>query len=84
MTTQALDDAAHRVSRYLQAQLIINASYGVMMAMGLYLAGIPNAVLLGLLGGILRYVPYVGPWLVRGLASCCRLRSRRRATGRCR
>lgn len=67
VTTQALDDAAHRVSRYLRAQLIINASYGVMMAMGLYLAGVPNAVLLGLLGGILRYVPYVGPWLGAGL-----------------
>jgi len=63
VTTQALDDAAHRVSRYLRAQLIINSSYGVMMAIGLYLAGVPNALLLGLLGGLLRYVPYVGPWL---------------------
>jgi len=67
VTTQALDDAAHRVSRYLRAQLIINASYGVMMTIGLYLAGVPNALLLGLLGGILRYVPYVGPWLGAGL-----------------
>jgi predicted PurR-regulated permease PerM len=67
VTTKALDDAARRVSRYLQAQLIINASYGVMMAVGLYLAGIPNAMLLGLLGGLLRYVPYIGPWLGAGL-----------------
>ncbi len=63
MTTQALDDAAARVSSYLRAQLIINASYGGMMAVALYLAGLPNALLLGLLGGLLRYIPYVGPWL---------------------
>ncbi len=67
VTTRALDDAASRVSRYLRAQLIINASYGVMMAGGLYLVGLPNALMLGLLGGILRYVPYVGPWLGAGL-----------------
>lgn len=67
VTTQALDDAARRVSRYLRAQLIINASYGVMMSVGLYLAGVPNAILLGMLGGVLRYVPYVGPWLGAGL-----------------
>jgi hypothetical protein len=63
VTTQALDDAATRVSRYLRAQLLINASYGGMMAIALYFVGLPNALLLGLLGGLLRYIPYVGPWL---------------------
>ena len=63
VTTQALDDAATRVSRYLRAQLLINASYGGMMAVALYFVGLPNALLLGLLGGLLRYIPYVGPWL---------------------
>jgi predicted PurR-regulated permease PerM len=67
VTTQALDDAGRRVSKYLQAQLIINFSYGVMMALGLFLVGLPSALLLGLLGGILRYVPYVGPWAGAGL-----------------
>jgi predicted PurR-regulated permease PerM len=63
VTTQALDDASHRVSKYLRMQLIINAGYGVMIALGLYLIGLPNALTWGLFAGVLRYLPYVGPWL---------------------
>jgi len=63
LTTQALDDASHRVSKYLRMQLIINAGYGVMIALGLYMIGLPNAVTWGLFAGVLRYLPYVGPWL---------------------
>ncbi len=62
-TTQALDDAAHRVSRYLAMQLVVNATYGFVAAVGLYLIGIPNALLWGLLAGVLRYIPYIGPWI---------------------
>jgi len=67
VTTQALDDAAHRVSKYLRMQLIINASYGLMLALGLYLIGLPNAITWGLFAGLLRYLPYVGPWLGAGI-----------------
>ena len=62
-TTQALDDAAQRVSRYLLMQLIINGSYGVTIAIGLSLIGLPNALLWGALTAILRFVPYVGAWI---------------------
>lgn len=61
LTTQALNDAARRVSRYLLMQLIINGMYGVAVAIGLSLIGLPNAVLWGLLAMLLRFVPYVGP-----------------------
>jgi hypothetical protein len=63
LTTQALDDAGARVSRYLLAQLIVNVTYGIPIALGLYFIGIPNAVLWGLLATILRFIPYVGPWI---------------------
>jgi len=63
LTTQALDDAGSRVSRYLLAQLIVNVTYGIPIGVGLYFIGIPNAVLWGLLATILRFVPYIGPWL---------------------
>ncbi|MDB6150599.1 MAG: hypothetical protein JWQ44_2047 [Chthoniobacter sp.] len=63
VTTQALDDAARRVSRYLLAQLIVNVSYGVPVAVGLAIIGIPNAVLWGFLATLLRFVPYIGPWI---------------------
>ena len=60
-TTQALDDAAHRVSRYLRMQLIINSIYGGATALGLSLIGIPNAPLWGICAALLRFIPYAGP-----------------------
>lgn len=63
VTTQALDDAARRVSRYLLMQAIINSLYGVVIAIGLSLIGLPNAILWGILATLLRFVPYVGPWI---------------------
>lgn len=63
IATQAVDDAADRVSRYLGMQLIVNALYGVPVAIGLFLIGIPNALLWGLLATLLRFIPFVGPWI---------------------
>jgi methylmalonyl-CoA mutase cobalamin-binding subunit len=44
-------------------QLLVNAIYGICIAVGLYFIGVPNAALWGALAGILRFIPYVGPWL---------------------
>ena len=63
LTTQALDDAAGRVSRYLLMQLIINSAYGLVIYIGLALIGLPNALLWGALTAVLRFVPFVGPWI---------------------
>lgn len=62
-STEAIMDAADRVSRYLLMQLIVNASYGIAIGAGLWLIGVPNAVLWGILAGTLRFIPYLGPWL---------------------
>lgn len=63
VTTQAMDDAAGRVSRYLGAQLIVNATYGIPIGIGLYFIGVPNAALWGLLAIVLRFIPYLGAWI---------------------
>lgn len=68
-TTQAFDDAAGRVSRYLRMQLFINAGFGCMLALGLYVIGLPNALLWGFLAGVLRYIPYLGAWVGAALAT---------------
>ncbi|WP_245415860.1 MULTISPECIES: AI-2E family transporter [Mesorhizobium] len=60
-TTQALQDAGKRVGQYLLMQLIINTSYAVPIGIGLWLLGIPNAILWALLSLVLRFVPYIGP-----------------------
>jgi predicted PurR-regulated permease PerM/methylmalonyl-CoA mutase cobalamin-binding subunit len=63
VTTRALDEANARVSRYLLSQTAINASFGMLATAGLFLLGVPYALLFGLLGGALRFIPYVGPWI---------------------
>lgn len=63
VATQALDDAAARVSRYLGMLLVVNASYGVPIGLGLWWIGIPNALLWGLLATLLRFIPFIGPWI---------------------
>ncbi|HEY3242424.1 MAG TPA: AI-2E family transporter [Phycisphaerae bacterium] len=62
LTTQTLEDAATRVSRYLFLQLLINMTFGVSIACGLYFIGLPNAILWGILATILRFIPYIGAW----------------------
>jgi predicted PurR-regulated permease PerM len=64
LMTQALNDAAERISRYLVVNVLVNASYGVIFAIGLYLLHVPNATLWGALLAILRMVPYVGTMIV--------------------
>ena len=59
--TQVLDDAALGVSRYLLVQFSLNTVYGCLIATGLYYIGVPNYLLWGVLAGLLRFIPYIGP-----------------------
>jgi predicted PurR-regulated permease PerM len=63
LTTEALDDAGRRISRYLLMQLVVNATYGLPIGIGLWLIGVPNALLWGVLATVLRFIPYVGPFM---------------------
>ncbi len=65
--TEAFNEATERVSRYLRMQFAVNAAFGALIATGLYFIGLPNALLLGALAGILRFVPYVGPAIAGSL-----------------
>ncbi len=62
-TTAALDDAARRLSRLFLSQLALNASFGLAAGAGLWIIGIPSAVLWGILTGVLRFVPYIGTFI---------------------
>lgn len=62
-TTRAFEDAGERISRYLLMQLLINVGYGVAVMLGLWLIGVPYAPLWGFFAALLRYIPYLGPWL---------------------
>jgi predicted PurR-regulated permease PerM len=59
-TSEALEDAAGRVARVLLLQVLMNLGFSVAVGGGLWLLGMPNPILWGLLAGALRFVPYVG------------------------
>jgi predicted PurR-regulated permease PerM len=63
VTTQALAEASQRISKYLLMSLVVNALYGIPVGIFLYLLDVPNAALWGLLATLLRFIPYLGPWI---------------------
>lgn len=67
VTTRAMSEAGARISRYLLAHIGVNVAYAVPVTIGLYLIGLPGALLFGLLICVLRFIPYAGPWAAAGL-----------------
>jgi predicted PurR-regulated permease PerM len=63
LTSQAFDETATKIGRYLWIQSVINFGYGILVALGLYLLGIPDAPAWGVLVAVLRFVPYAGVWI---------------------
>jgi predicted PurR-regulated permease PerM len=59
-TTVAMNDAARRLSRYFLTQLGINTAFGIITGTGLALIGVPSPLLWGIVGLLLRFVPYIG------------------------
>ena len=66
-TTVAMDEAGRRLSRYFLTQLGLNAGFGIIVGVGLYFIGVPNPLLWGILGVLLRFVPYVGSSIAAAL-----------------
>ena len=59
-STDAIEDAGRRISRYLLMQLVVNTSFAIPLSFGLWLIGVPGALLWGVVAAVLRFVPYVG------------------------
>jgi len=68
-TTAAINDAGERLSRFFLSTFSVNFSVGVAIWLGLEVIGVPSALLWGLLTAALRFVPYIGVWLVAALVS---------------
>jgi predicted PurR-regulated permease PerM len=56
----AIDEALWRWLRGRFTQMLI---IGVLTTLGLWLLGVPLALLFGLLAGVLNFIPYIGPWI---------------------
>lgn len=72
-TTRVIDEAGSRLSRYLLAQVTINSIHGTLLAIGLYLIGMPYVLLFGVLAVLFRFIPYVGPLVVSVLPAALSL-----------
>jgi predicted PurR-regulated permease PerM len=61
--TKFVDEAGQRISRFLLMQAIVNGTFGLILGFGLLALGVKYALLWGFLGAMLRYLPYIGPYL---------------------
>jgi predicted PurR-regulated permease PerM len=62
-TNLAVDEVGSKLSRFLLGQLLVNTGYALLLGLGLFLIGIPNALLWAVLTLVLRFLPYVGLWI---------------------
>jgi predicted PurR-regulated permease PerM len=62
-TTKAVDETSRRISRYLLSQFLLNASFGVVITVGLLLMRVQYAPVWGFFAFLMRYVPYIGTWI---------------------
>ena len=63
VATRALEEAGSRITQYLVMQAAINSGFGVAIGIGLFLLGMPFALVWGVFAAVLRFIPYVGAWL---------------------
>lgn len=61
--TATMNDAATRLSKYFLRQVLINASFGSFIALGLWVIGVPSPIGWGILAMLMRFVPYVGSFI---------------------
>jgi predicted PurR-regulated permease PerM len=73
MATLALNDAGERLSRYFVSQFVVNLAFGVAIWIGLSILHLPQALLCGMLAGVLRFVPYAGVGLAAVFAAALAL-----------
>ena len=67
VTTQAIGETSHRISRYLLTFALLNLGFGLLIGIGLFFLGVPHAPLWGVIAGLMRFVPYVGAFLSASL-----------------
>jgi predicted PurR-regulated permease PerM len=61
VTTRTTEEIGRRITRYLATFALVNSGFGLVIGLGLWLIGVPFAVLWGCLAAMMRFIPYVGP-----------------------
>ena len=60
----------HEVGRYFGTVALINLGLGIATGLSMYALGMPNAVLWGVLAGVLNFIPYLGPIAACVIIAC--------------
>lgn len=61
LADEALGDSGRALTLWLRGQFITMTCVGLLTGIGLWLLGMPSALALGLLAGLLDFVPFLGP-----------------------
>ena len=62
------EDVNNTLAAYIRAQLMACLIIGIVCAIGFYLLGVPYALALAVIAGVLEFVPLVGPLLATAIA----------------
>jgi predicted PurR-regulated permease PerM len=60
---EALSQSGNALRHWLKGQLVSMLAVGVLTGLGLWLIGVPSALVLGLIAGLLEFIPLAGPVL---------------------
>lgn len=63
LVAEAMDESENALRLWLKGQLIAMVAVGLLTGVGLWLLGVPSALVLGLLAGLLEFIPFLGPIL---------------------
>jgi predicted PurR-regulated permease PerM len=70
---ELFQDISQTLATYIRAQLTACLLVGIICTIGFWLFGLPSPLVLGLIAGILEFVPLVGPLVVAVLAAALAL-----------
>ena len=63
VVNEALSQSGDALRHWLKGQLISMLAVGVLTGLGLWLIGVPSALVLGIIAGLLEFIPLAGPVL---------------------
>ncbi|HUE79484.1 MAG TPA: AI-2E family transporter [Sphingomicrobium sp.] len=61
LVNEAMEDSERALRLWLKGQLFAMVVVGLLIGIGLWLIGVPSALALGLLAGVLEFIPFAGP-----------------------
>jgi len=65
----AVEESGDMLTRYLRGLALQTLAFMAIASLALWLLGVPNALLIGVMGGLFNIIPYVGPIMAIALGS---------------